>query len=93
MPKFAIVGKIEITPGSVDKLMAHRERCLKDEPGTLAFEILRPREDDTTLLVYEVYRDEAAFDVHWNGPSVARVRREAGEMIAKITGTRCTLME
>jgi quinol monooxygenase YgiN len=97
MPKFAIIGKIETAPGSVDKLlpllMTHRERCLRDEPGTLTFEVLRPRDDDGTLLVYEVYRDEAAFDEHWKGSSVARARQEAGEMIVKITGTGCTLME
>jgi hypothetical protein len=44
VPKLAIVGKIEVAQGCVEKvlplLMAHRERCLKDEPGTLAFEVL-----------------------------------------------------
>jgi quinol monooxygenase YgiN len=97
VPKLAIVAKIEIAPGSVDKVLplltAHRDRCLKDEPGTLAFEILKPREDDTALLIYEVYQDDAAFDAHWKGASVARAQEEAGEMIVKITGTRCALVE
>ncbi len=97
MPKLAIVAKIEIAPGCLDKvlplIMAHRERCLKEEPGTLAFEVLRPEEDDDILLIYQVYRDEAAFDIHWNGPSVERVRQEAGDMAVQITGTRCTVVE
>jgi quinol monooxygenase YgiN len=73
--------------------MAHRDRCLRDEPGTLQFEVLRPREEETAILVYKVYESDAAFDVHWKGPHVARVRAEAGEMIVKITATRWTLVE
>jgi quinol monooxygenase YgiN len=50
---------------------------LKDEPGTLAFEVLKAREGDTTLLIHEVYQDDAAFDAHWKGACVARAREEA----------------
>ena len=74
-------------------LMAHRTRCLKDEPGTLQFEVLVSREDDTKVLLYEVYRDDAAFDVHLNGPHIERVREEAAGMILKLYGTRCSLVE
>jgi (4S)-4-hydroxy-5-phosphonooxypentane-2,3-dione isomerase len=74
--KLALVGTIEIAPGRRDQLissaMAHRARCLKDEPGTLQMEVLAPRKDDTKVLVYEVYRDDAAFDVHRSGPSLAQ---------------------
>ena len=97
MPKLAIIGTLEVAPGRKDEvlplLMAHRARCLKDEPGTLQFEVLVPREDDTKVLLYEVYRDDAAFDVHWNGTSVARLREEAAGMIVKVYGTRCALAE
>jgi quinol monooxygenase YgiN len=66
---------------------------MQDEPGTLQFEVLAPREDDTKVLLYEVYRDDAAFDVHFNGPSISRVREEAAGMILKLYGTRCALVE
>ena len=49
MPKLAIIGTLEVAPGRkvevLPLLMAHRARCLKDEPGTLQFEVLVPRED------------------------------------------------
>ena len=97
MPKFAIVGSIEIAPGCMGQLlpllMAHRGRCLKDEPGTLRFEVLQPLDDTTKVMLYEVHRDEAAFDAHWNGSSMARIREEATGMMAKISGTRCTLLD
>jgi (4S)-4-hydroxy-5-phosphonooxypentane-2,3-dione isomerase len=96
MPKLAIIATIEITRGRIDDYVplaiAHRARCLKDEPGTLAFEILRPRYGDSKVLLYELYADDAAFEAHWNGPSIKRVREEAeaAGITMKISGTRCT---
>jgi Antibiotic biosynthesis monooxygenase len=61
MPKLAIVATIEITPGRMDEflplLMAHKARCLRDEPGTLQFDVLVPRDDNSKVLIYEVYQD------------------------------------
>lgn len=97
MPKFALIATIEIAPGHTEDfvrlLMAHRARCLRDEPGTLQFDVLLPREDATGVMLYELYRDEAAFDTHSNGPSLARLREEATGMMMKVSGTRCTLAE
>ena len=97
MPKLAIIGSLEIAPGHLERvlplLMAHRARCLSDEPGTLQFEVLLPRDDETKVLLYEVYADDAAFATHWNGPSTNRLRQEASGMIVGVTGTRCALAE
>jgi (4S)-4-hydroxy-5-phosphonooxypentane-2,3-dione isomerase len=97
MPKLALIGTIEVAPGRRDQLlpllMAHRARCLKDEPGTLQFEVLAPHEDDTRVLLYEVYRDDAAFDVHRNAPSIAQWQEETAGMVVKIYGTRCALVD
>ena len=63
MPRFAIIGTVEIASGRVNEflplLMAHRARCLKDEPGTLNFEVLMPHDDNTKVMLYEVYQDES----------------------------------
>ncbi len=97
MAKFAIVATFEISPGQIDAflplLLAHRDRCLKDEPGTLRFDILRPRNEENKLMLYEVYEDDAAFQVHWNGPSIARMREETTGMMSKLTGIRCSLLD
>jgi quinol monooxygenase YgiN len=91
--KFAIVATFEVAEGRMDEflplLLAHRDRCLKDEPGTLRFDVLRPRNEENTIMLYEVYEDDAAFQVHWNGPSVARMRADTTGMVAKLTGIRC----
>ena len=68
MTKLVIMGVVEVAPGKRDQvaplLMAHRARCLKDEPGTLQFEVVLPRDDESRLLIYEVYQNDEAFEVH-----------------------------
>ena len=57
MSRFANVVTIEVVPGRKDEvlalLLAHKAR-LKDEPGTLQFEVLLPRDEDTKVRVYEM---------------------------------------
>jgi (4S)-4-hydroxy-5-phosphonooxypentane-2,3-dione isomerase len=97
MSKLAIIGTIEVAPGKRDQvlplLMAHGARCLRDEPGTLRFEVMISREDDSKLLVYEVYQDDAAFDMHRNGLSIAKFREETASMGIKLLLTRATPAE
>lgn len=92
--KFAVVATYEISTEHVEAflplLKAHRERCLKDEPGTLRFDILRPEKN---LMLYEVYEDEAAFQAHRNGASVARFQKEAAAIPRKLSFTGCSLLD
>ena len=96
MPKFANVVTIEVAPGRRDQvvslLLAHKAR-LKDEPGTLQFEVLLPKDDDTKVLSYEIYRDAAAFDAHLKGPSLAQLREEIAGMVMKLHGVRCAVVD
>jgi (4S)-4-hydroxy-5-phosphonooxypentane-2,3-dione isomerase len=97
MPKFANVVTIEVPLARRDQvvtlLAAHKARCLKDEPGTLQFEILLPKDGDTRVVSYEVYRDDTAFEVHRNGPSLAQWREETAGMVVKLHGTRCAVVD
>ena len=94
MPKLALIATIEVAAGRRDQLLpllrAHGARSLKDEPGTLQFDVLVPRDDETKLFLYEVYRDDAAFEAHRNAASIARFREEAAGMFGSIHATRCT---
>jgi quinol monooxygenase YgiN len=62
-------------------LKAHAQRCLSTEPGTLKFEILVPKEEADTLMLYEVYvyASPEAFQAHWTGPSLQQVKQDAAE--------------
>ena len=97
MPKFVNVVTIEVAPGRRNQvatlLVAHKARCLKDEPGTLQFEVLLPKDDDAKVLSYEMYQDDAAFEVHRNGSSLAQWREETAGMVAKLEGKRCAVVD
>ena len=94
MPELIIIGTIEVTAGRREELLpllrAHGVRCVRDEPGTLRFQVLVPRDDETKLLAIEAYRDDDAFEVHRNAASRARFREEAAGMFGEIRATRCT---
>jgi (4S)-4-hydroxy-5-phosphonooxypentane-2,3-dione isomerase len=96
MPKFANVVTIEVAPGHRDQvvtsLAAHKAR-VKDEPGTLQFEVLLPQGDDTKVLSFEMYRDAAAFEAHLNGPSLAKLREEIAGIVTKLHGVRCAVVD
>lgn len=97
MTKLAIVATIEVAADRREELvlhlLAHRARCLRDEPGTLQFEVLLPNEEANKVLLYELYRDAAAFDEHWNGASIAQFREVRRGIEMKLSGTRCSLRE
>jgi len=64
--KVAIIATMELTPGTRDEypveLLAHRRRNMEGEPGTHAFEVLLPNDKPDTIMLYEVYADQAALD-------------------------------
>ena len=96
MPKFANVVTIEVAPGHRDQvvtlLAAHKAR-LNSEPGTLQFEVLLPKDDDTKVLSFEMYRDVAAFEAHLHGPSLAQLLKETAGMVMKLHGGRCAVVD
>ena len=60
MPKLANIVTIEVAAARRDQvvtlLLAHKACCLRGEPGTLQLEILLPKDDDSKVLVYEMYK-------------------------------------
>ena len=94
VPKVVIIATIEVVPGRMNEylplILAHRARCLKDEPGTLALEVLRPQDEDNKVIVYEIYADNDAFYAHSVGASVKRIQKEVYGMVLGAAHIRCT---
>jgi quinol monooxygenase YgiN len=93
--KHAVLGAIEVKPGTRDQalpaILAHRERSLTTEPGTLQFEVLVPNDEPNKIHLFEVYADTAAFVAHMKGASMAKVNQEAGHLLVSLTGIQSRL--
>lgn len=57
MAELAIIATLEDDPAARNELLPivvhHRERCLREEPGTLAFDVLVPDEEPDRLMLYQ----------------------------------------
>jgi len=95
MTQPAIIGTIIALPGKreevLEAVLRHRARCLKEEAGILAFEVLIPVEDDTKLILYELYADETTLSAHMNGKGLLTLQGEVASKIVGLTGVQCTL--
>ncbi|GLH73099.1 hypothetical protein GETHLI_16010 [Geothrix limicola] len=95
MSKVALIVTAEFEPelkGEIlHALLAHRERSLRDESGTLQFEVLVPQNEPGKFLIFELYADEAALAAHSEGASIAQYRAETRSKITKVSKHRCDL--
>jgi quinol monooxygenase YgiN len=77
MSKIALIVEFVVRPGCHGALLAlmraHAAACLDDEPGLERFDVLEVmdaegRPDPSRLMLYEVFRDQAAREAHWAKP-------------------------
>ena len=65
---FVLVVNCRIRAGQIDRLMkellANAAAARETEPGCLQFDVLVDPKDPAKLMLYEVYKDEAAFEAH-----------------------------
>jgi len=80
MKNLAVIGTIDVQPGAraaaLRAVLAHRDRCLQSEPGTLEFEVLVPSENSMKIMLEELHGDDNAFSAHMHGASMAKVMEE-----------------
>lgn len=93
---YAVVVSMDVAAKDVERLktalLAHRDRCLANEPGTLQFDVLQPTEEEGKLMIYELYTDEAAFQAHAKGESSKTIRAETEGIDRTATLTCCTVL-
>jgi len=82
---FALVVNIRIKPENVDKFMQGllaNAREARKEPGCRQFDVLVDPQDKTKVMLYEVYTDEKAFEVHQQTPHFKKYLAEAVPLLA-----------
>ena len=85
MSRIALVVRMEPHPEHRDAFIAlmrkHAENCLKVEDGCLYFDVGVDRADAGIVVLYEVYRDQAALDSHAASAHLAQTRESYGTML------------
>ena len=82
---FVLEVKIRIKPDSVDAFMAKladNAKAARTEPGCRTFDVSVDPNDRTSVLLYEVYADEKAFQAHQETPHFQKYLAEAIPLLA-----------
>ena len=61
----------------IQALLGDARGSAYDEPGCLRFDVLQDATDANTFYLYEVYRDEQAFEAHRQAPHYVQWRETA----------------
>jgi quinol monooxygenase YgiN len=82
---YVLQVQITIRPENVDQFMPkvlENAAAARKEPGCLAFDVNVDPQDLTKILLYEVYRNEAAFQEHQKGEAFKKYLAEAVPLLA-----------
>ena len=76
---------LTVKPDCIDRfkvrLALHARTSVAAEPGCLVFRPHQDRKDPTRFLLYEVYADEAALEVHRESPHYKQFRRDVEDWV------------
>ena len=69
---YVIIAPIEIKAGSkerfIKEIIDDARGSVNDEPGCLRFDVIQDAAEPNRIWLYEVYKDEAAFQAHTQAP-------------------------
>ena len=89
-----LVVSLRVKPEQRERFLAgikeNAGSSVRDEPGCLRFDVLEDQADPNHFLLYEIYRDDAAFQAHREAPHFARWRQVAEGMFTEQVATRLT---
>ncbi len=81
----ALIAKVSVKPDQIDRFMKYLQADAEGsraEAGCVRFDILRDEKASNVFFLYEVYRDQAAYDVHQQAPYYRTFFAEAGDTLA-----------
>ncbi len=88
---FSILVKFEVNPQYKDTLIQalaeDGEGSLKNEPGTLRFDVIQDSSNPHVIFLYESYQDQAAFETHTQGSYYKKAIEILNQMTANNYGT------
>ena len=96
MSKICLVVEFTVKPGAKAQFLGiikeHASKTLENEEGCLQFEVCDPVEGGSRIFLYEMYADEAAFEVHKASPTLARTRERYADIVESRTIHVCNVL-
>ena len=75
---YVIIAPIDIKAGSKDQfikgIIDDAKGSVNDEPGCLRFDVIQDAAEPNRIWLYEVYKDEDAFQAHTKAPHYLKFR-------------------
>lgn len=91
-----ILVDFRLKPGSRDafrRLIDENARIsVREEPGCRRFDVLEPFKEKDRVLLYEIYDDRDAFDLHLKSPHFASFNSASAPLVAEKIVTDCALV-
>jgi quinol monooxygenase YgiN len=69
----------------IEEMLGDARGSVEDEPGCLRFDVIQDESDTNKIYLYEVYRDEAAFQSHTQAPHFIKWRDAVKDWFAAPT--------
>lgn len=95
MSKLVIIAQLQIDPQHFDAYLklakGHAQRSLELDPGCRQFDVMVTDEPRHTLMLYEVYDDDASFQGHANAPRMAEYRAATKGMVVDRKLYKCRM--
>jgi autoinducer 2-degrading protein len=84
---YIVVVPLQIKEGHkdafVEALLDDARGSVNNEPGCLRFDVVQDGADPNRIWLYEVYKDEAAFQSHLQAPYFAKFQDAAKDFLEK----------
>lgn len=94
MSEYVISVDFEIKEGMLDQalplVIENATKSVQDEPGCLQFDVVQANDNPNRLMLFEVYRDEAAFQAHGKMQHVQDFLAKARPMFVSTAMTKLT---
>ena len=91
---YTLIVDFEAKEGMADQVLAlvseNARHAVEGEPGCLQFDVMQAQDNPHHIMLFEVYKDEAAYQEHTKSPRLAEFLAKARPMFAKTTITKLT---
>ena len=75
---YVIIAPIQVQEGHkgafIEAVVEDARSSVNHEPGCLRFDVIQDANDPNRIWLYEVYKDEAAFQAHLQAPHLIKFR-------------------